>query len=494
MPVWPKNPRIYEINALVWVRELSSRYGQEITLATVPRQEWNSLAGHHMDAVWLMGVWERSPFGRDIALGHEGLREEYTHTLSDFNQNDVLGSPYCVRSYEVDSRLGGARGLAAARKELAKRGMLLILDYVPNHVAIDHPWVKGHPEIFVRGTRQDMSEEPSLFTELGNGIFALGRDPYFPAWTDVLQLNAFHQGMRKMAIRTLKEIATQCDGVRCDMAMLLINDVFERTWGDHAGAPPDDDFWEEVIPAVRKEHPEVLFMAEAYWDLEWTLMQQGFNCCYDKRLYDRLVRGSADGVRLHLSADVEYQERLVRFIENHDEPRAAAAFGEERARAAAVAMTTLPGTRLYHEGQLEGRRVKLPVQLGRGPREEVDPATSEFYRRLLECTRGELMSRGRWLLCDVEGWPDNASCRNILAWCWKRGHGRTLVAVNLSDRQSQGMVKLPWPDLAGRSWKLTDLMGGSSFENEGDEIAANGLYVDLSPWGYHVLAFGDGPE
>ncbi len=258
----------------------------------------------------------------------------------------------------------GPDGLAAARKELAVRGLRLMLDFVPNHVAPDHPWVAAHPEYFIRGTVEDLARAPGDFFEADGAVFACGRDPYFPPWQDVLQLNAFSPALRQAAVRTLHEIADQCDGVRCDMAMLLINRVFEQTWGARAGQAPAGEYWREVIAAVRAHHPGFLFMAEAYWDLEWELQQQGFDYCYDKRLYDRLEHDFAEQIRLHLVADLAYQEKLVRFIENHDEPRAAATFADRKARAAATTILTLPGAKLLHEGQLDGRRVKLPVQLG----------------------------------------------------------------------------------------------------------------------------------
>ena len=106
--------------------------------------------------------------------------------------------------------------------------------------------------------------------------------------------------------------------------------------------------------------------------MEYTLQQQGFDYCYDKRLYDRLAHEDAAAVRGHLQADLAYQARLLRFIENHDEPRAAPTFGP-RARAAAVVMSTIPGARLYHDGQLDGYRTHIPVFLTRGPVEEPDP-------------------------------------------------------------------------------------------------------------------------
>ena len=139
----------------------------------------------------------------------------------------------------------------------------------------------------------------------------------------MVQLNAFSQDLRDAHVATLRDIADQCDGVRCDMAMLMMNETFARTWGERVGPAPAGDYWPEVIAAVREDHPDFCFIAEAYWDLEWALQSQGFDYCYDKRLYDRLLHETAEDVRLHLTADTGYQQRLLRFVENHDEPRAA---------------------------------------------------------------------------------------------------------------------------------------------------------------------------
>ena len=329
-----------------------------------------------------MGVWERSPAGIEISMRNKGLLEDFRRALPDFSAQDNVGSPYCVRRYVVDGHLGGPQGLAAARKALAKRGIRLILDFVPNHVAPDHPWVSDHPEYFVQGNADDAKNDPASFIEAGGKVFACGRDPFFPAWPDVLQLNAFQPGLRQAVIETVAEIAGQCDGIRCDMAMLMLNTIFERTWGARAGTRPADDYWRTVIPAIKAKRPEFRFIAEAYWDLEWELQQQGFDYCYDKKLYDRMEHGAAENVRLHLLADLPYQEGMVRFIENHDEPRAAAAFPDGKGRAAAVAVLTLPGARLLHEGQFEGLKVRLPVFLARRPEEPVDHDLAAFYGRL----------------------------------------------------------------------------------------------------------------
>ena len=354
-------------------------------------RDWDQIASLGFNAVWLMGVWERSPEGIRISMANDGLLADFRRALPDFTDQDNVGSPYCVRRYTVDAHLGGPEALAVVRRKLADRGLSLLLDFVPNHVAPDHPWVTDASRVFHPGRRRGPAPEPRFICCSRGKVLACGRDPYFPAWPDVLQLNAFDPGLRSSAVKTVQEIADQCDGVRCDMAMLMMSNVFERTWGSRAGTRPDSDYWPHLIPAVKGRHPGFQFIAEAYWDMEWELQQQGFDYCYDKRLYDRLEHDSAESVRLHLCADLPYQEKLVRFIENHDEPRASAAFTPEKHRASAVTALTLPGACLIHEGQMEGRRVRLPVFLARRPEESPDSDLLAFYRTLLMT-----FSRGRF--------------------------------------------------------------------------------------------------
>ena len=211
---------------------------------------------------------------------------------------------------------------------------------------------------------------------------AYGRDPYFSGWPDTLQLNYANPDVREAMARELEKIAGMCDGVRCDMAMLVLPDVFERTWGMRPHS-----FWPDAIARTRARQPDFLFMAEVYWDLEWTLQQQGFDYTYDKRLYDRLREGHARPVRDHFRADLDFQRRSARFLENHDEPRAAAAFPQSIHKAAAVLTYFCPGLRFIHQGQMDGLRMKIPVHLSRGPKEAIDTELHEFYDRLLACLR-----------------------------------------------------------------------------------------------------------
>jgi len=288
-------------------------------------------------------------------------------------------------------------------------------------------------------------------------------------------------------IETLSSIAQQCDGVRCDMAMLLLNSIFERTWGRRTGPRPATEYWVDVISAIKSKYPRFLFIAEAYWDLEWELQQQGFDFCYDKKLYDRLEHSDAESVRLHLCADLAYQGKLLRFIENHDEPRAAATFSPAKQRAVALTIATLPGTKLFHEGQFEGRKVRLPVFLGRRPDESVDRDLHEFYSKLLKAVTQPVFRAGHWSLCDRTGWPDNSSFQSLVAWTWVHHDERYLIAVNLSDRSVQARVQMRWADAAGVKWHLIDVLSDATYERGGDEMVSPGLYVELGPWNFHLF-------
>ncbi|HEY7133732.1 MAG TPA: alpha-amylase family glycosyl hydrolase [Acidimicrobiia bacterium] len=478
-------PFVHELDTWPWLERLGAEAGHTIDLATVPENEWDAIAAAGFDAVWLMGVWQRSPAGVALALANPSLVASFEAALPGYRADDVVGSPYCIRDYVVDERLGGASGLAVARDALARRGVGLVLDFVPNHVAPDHPWTVQFPDRFVTGTPDDLRNEASSFVEIAGRVLANGKDPFFPAWPDVVQLNAFSPGLRAAVIDTLRGIADQCDGVRCDMAMLVMNDTFARTWGTRAGERPDDDYWPVVIGAVRASHPDFRFIAEAYWDLEWALQQQGFDYCYDKRLYDRLLHDAPEQVHLHLLADVGYQGKLMRFLENHDEPRAASLLSPAREKAVAVATLTQAGARLVHEGQAEGWKVHLPVFLDRFPVEATDGDLAAFYGRLFAALRDPTFRHGRWRLCERSGWPGNDTFENLLAWCWDGEH-RWLVIVNLGDGPASGHVRAPWDDLRGRTWPLVDPTNDQTFERSGDEMC-DGLYVELEPWHWHLL-------
>ena len=253
--------------------------------------------------------------------------------------------------------------------------------------------MEEHPEYYIPGTELDLARAPANYTwvrrQRGDILLAHGRDPYFPGWPDTLQLNYGNPALQETMIGELVKIAGQCDGVRCDMAMLVLPEVFARTWG-----MPAQPFWPQATQRVRARVPDFCFMAEVYWDLEWTLQQQGFDYTYDKRLYDRLRDGHARPVREHFHAGLEYQNKLARFLENHDEPRAAATFSPEVHEAAAVITFLSPGLRFFHQGQFQGRQKRISPHLVRGPDEPIDQQLEQFYDRLLAVLRQPVRAPG----------------------------------------------------------------------------------------------------
>ena len=483
----PRYPSLYQINTRVWLTELSGALGRAATLDEVPDAELDRLAAMGFDWVWLLSVWRTGLAGQRVSRENPEWRREFEQTLPDLREEDIAGSGFAITGYVVEPALGGDAALARVRERLRKRGLRLMLDFVPNHTALDHPWVQAHPEYYVAGTELDLARQPQNYTRVagaeGSLLLAHGRDPYFPGWPDTLQLDYSNPATQEAMIRELLKISRQCDGVRCDMAMLVLPDVFERTWGRRAPL-----FWPEATRRTRKQVPGFLFMAEVYWDLEWTMLQQGFDYAYDKRLYDRLREGHARPVREHLHAGLDYQSKLARFMENHDEPRAAATFAPGTHEAAAVVTYLTPGLRFLHQGQLEGRRKRISPHLVRAPAEPVDVALQSFYGRVLAVLRQPALRDGEWSLLEcAPAWDGNWTSDCFIAWAWRVDGARRLVAVNYAGNRSQCYVRVPFPELAGRTWKLADAMGPAVYQRDGNDLLARGLYLDLPPWGYHVF-------
>jgi hypothetical protein len=230
-------------------------------------------------------------------------------------------------------------------------------------------------------------------------------------------------------------------------------------------------------------------MAEVYWDLEWTMQQAGFDYAYDKRLYDRLREQHARPVREHLHAGLEYQDKLARFLENHDEPRAAAVFERDVHEAAAVVTFLTPGLRFFHHGQFDGRRKRISPHLVRAPQEPRDDVLRQFYERLLAVLRRAAVRDGQWSLLEcVPAWEGNWTADGFLAFAWQgTASDQLLVVVNYAAHQGQCYVRLPFAGLAGRTVRFDDLLASASYERAGDDLAARGLYLDLPPWGYHAF-------
>ncbi len=479
---------LFQANTRVWLTELSRDLRRPATLDDIPDAALDRLVKMGFDWVWLLSVWQTGLRGQHVSRSNHEWRKEFEETLPDLREEDIAGSGFAITGYTVHSNLGGDAALARLRERLQKRGLRLMLDFVPNHTALDHPWVEDHPEYYISGTELDLTREPKNHTwarrKHGDLVLAHGRDPYFPGWPDTLQLNYGNPATEEAMIGELVKIAGQCDGVRCDMAMLVLPDVFERTWGIRA-----QPFWPMATERVRKRVTNFCFMAEVYWDLEWKLQEQGFDYTYDKRLYDRLREGHARPVREHFHAGLDYQNKLTRLLENHDEPRAAATFSPEVHEAAAVITFLSPGMRFFHQGQLEGRKKRISPHLCRGPDEPIDQKLKHFYDRLLAVLHHPVVRNGQWQLLEcIPAWEGNWTWDCFVAFAWQGTNGkRLLVIVNYAPNRSQCYIRLPFTVLGGGRWRLKDLLGDAQYDRDGNGLQSQGLYMDVPPWQYHVF-------
>ena len=450
-------PSLFQINTRVWLRRLANERGKRMTLADVDDAIVDRFAQRGFDWIYLLSVWQTGRAGRVVSRNNAEWRAEFNAVLPDLVDEDICGSGFAITAYTVSDELGGEAALAAFRERLARRGIRLMLDFVPNHTALDHPWVKVHPDYYVQGSEELLAAAPRNYirmeTDTGPRILAHGRDPNYPGWPDTLQLNYGNPDLQKVRCEELLAISEKCDGVRCDMAMLLLPDVFERTW-----AMTPEPFWPKAMATVRQAHPTFTFMAEVYWDLEWTLQQQGFDYCYDKRLYDRLQSGNVRSIREHLKAGLDYQDKLARFLENHDEPRAASVFPWPRHRAAAVITFLSPGLRFFHQGQFEGARVRIPVHLCRGPEEPINHEISEFYNRLLAILKDtEDFRDGDWSLIEPSpAWTGNESSDGFVAFAWTGNDKPVLCHRRKLPRTSGPMLSCPAVPGVGRTACASD--------------------------------------
>jgi hypothetical protein len=490
-PIEAVNPSLYQLNTKTYL----STIGPQATLDDIPDGFIESLSRRGFDWLWLLGVWRLGPTGRLIALQQRSWLGDQSNLLPDLTDQDIAGSPFAVCSYSVDPSLGGNAALLRARQRFASYGIRLLLDFVPNHIGFDHPWVGTNPEFLINGDEDFLQRDPDTWVRLSDGrVVAFGRDPNFPGWTDTLQLNYSNPALRHAMIAELKHIAMLCDGVRCDMAMLVEPEIFRLTWANRAPSTNHEfsSFWKESINEVRAEYPDFLFLAEVYWDYEYKLQQLGFDYTYDKTLYDRVTALEPQRVREHLTADLEYQSRMARFLENHDEPRIASRLSTDQQLAAAVITYLSPGLRFFHDGQLVGKRFRVPVQLKRAPLEAPDLDIIRLYDKLLPILQSRINRSGTWMLLkNKPAWPENSTYQNFISFLIQHPEGDLLACVNYAATRGQSFVDLG--KLSGsvsnflqfdvdKTVTFTDLLSNDTFERPSRDLVDRGLYLDCQAW------------
>ncbi|MDB6032587.1 MAG: Alpha amylase catalytic region [Verrucomicrobiales bacterium] len=459
-----------------------------MTLGAVPESEflrWKQFGFTH---IWLMGIWEVGLRSRVHSLAH--VREQAVGL--GCHESEIHGSTYSIAGYRVDERLGGEDGLLQFRERLHRHGLSLILDFIPNHIGLDHSWIRERPELLVHNHRKI----PGTFrehTKAGIRFIAHGKDPYFPPWSDTAQVDYRNPEARLLMRQELLSIANRCDGVRCDMAMLMLNDVFEKTWStfptNHPA--PQQEFWSEAIPAVRSAHPRFLFLAEAYWDLEPRLQQLGFDFVYLKTFYDHLIARRYRELTAFLERPVSFLEHGAFFLENHDEPRIAHLLSWPEHQAAALLLLSLPGLRLLHEGQLEGLSKRISVHLGRRPPDDPSHEVVRFYEKLLAFLPTTFVGKGRWRLLEADPEMSGGSVPSgVLFIQWQSAADAfDVVAVNLSAESAACRVQLPGAQNTLKGWICTSEFSVSSLQHVDWRLIGQSLFLIVQPHHGQVLRF-----
>ena len=485
-------PRLLEINARIWLRRLDKSF----TLSSIPDDQIKQWQEKGIDMIWLMGVWENN---RDVINEYcfePELITSYNAALKDWKNDDIIGSPYSIDKYEINPIIGTKGDLLTFKRKLNDAGIQLVLDFISNHFSAKSSLLWTNKKIFLYADEYIFKNDPYTFYKSpanDKEYLAHGRDPFFPPWKDTVQINFYNQEAREYLINILLNLTELCDGVRCDMAMLPLNNIFFNTWigvlKKYGFEKPEKEFWEEAISKVKSKNQDFIFIAETYWDLEWQLQNLGFDFTYDKRLTDRLVAGDIHGVKDHLHAEKSYQDKSVRFLENHDEDRAIVKFGRERSMAAAVIISTIPGIAFYFDGQCEGKKIKLPIQLGREPEEKQDEKIKEFYDSLLQITKANIFRNGNWKMLEVSTVADNdSSYENLLAWEWRLDGELMLVAVNYSNSTARGRLKFEITSTTDEVF-LFDILNQSSYRRSLKEIIEKGLFVELKSFNSHIFSF-----
>ena len=484
------DPLLYEINTRCWLAELSAQTGRRLTLADVPEAEFDFWRRSGFTHIWLMGVWTLGRRGRHWS------RKVLAGCPPAVPDAEIAGSPYAITGYDVAREFGGDAALQKFRRRLNAQGLRLVLDFIPNHTALDHPWVRTRPEFYI--TSQEGGPGMTQPFRGSTQWFAHGSCGHDPPWMDTLQLDYRQETVRRAMIEELLGVAGRCDGVRCDMAMLALNGIFARIWRAWPGnseKPSGDsatEFWRDAIDAVHARHAPFLFLAEAYWDCEARLQELGFNYTYDKVLYDRLVSREAPRTTEYLqSRPAEFVRRSAHFLENHDEPRIASLLSFEEHRAAALLVLALPGLRLLHEGQLGGLEIHANLHLACRAAESADERLGCFYERLLAALQQTAVGRGQGRLLPAQpAWPDNPTHRNFVLLQWQDescASAFDLAVIHLGATRGQCWAPLSAHGLAEADWRLTDLLGDEIHERRGAELSQRGLYLDLLPHGAQLF-------
>ncbi|MCR4417053.1 MAG: alpha-amylase family glycosyl hydrolase [Ignavibacteria bacterium] len=491
---------VYQIDIREFFFRHKSKNSGIKNLLDLPSEFFDEIKSLGVEFLWLLGIYEPSQASREISISMTELHKKYSTSLLDWKEDDVIGSPYAITSYKISKEFGGEEVYKKFREKIKKNYKLkTILDFVPNHLAIDSPVVQKHPEFFIQATEDKKNKCPEDYIKINimgkEYIFAHGREPYSPVWKDTLQLDYRSKSVREFMIKELLKLSKKCDGVRCDMSMLLLSDIFFDNWKDYPlpkdYVPAAQEFWYDAISKVKKENPDFVFIAEVYWHRENDLLELGFDFVYDKLIYELLIDNRVDLINEYIKKNFSYQKNRFLFLENHDEQRSAHIFSDEKLKAVATLIYTLPSMKLIYDGQLEGKEFHHAIQLRRLQNEEVNSELKNFYKKLFNAIKNSSIPKAYFkLLKPVAAWEGNPGFFNFIIYLYEDEKFRKdLVVINLSPYQSQCKVKVDSYDLIGKKFLIKDRLSDEEYIRDGNEMFYNGLYLDVKPYQSQIFEF-----
>eukprot|EP01125_Pyxidicula_operculata_P014837 TRINITY_DN4994_c0_g1_i1.p1 TRINITY_DN4994_c0_g1~~TRINITY_DN4994_c0_g1_i1.p1 ORF type:complete len:512 (+),score=87.70 TRINITY_DN4994_c0_g1_i1:405-1940(+) len=485
-------PQMYEISTRPWLYLLSQKYGRNITtLNAIPMQEFSNLKNAGYDIVWLMGVWQLGAYGLNYDQTNPSLLAYYSTVLPGYTKADIIGSPYAVVDYTCNSELGSDSDIASLRSKLNSMGLKLMLDFVPNHSAVDDPWTSTHIEYYVRAPSKSPPYDPSRY--MSNGI-AYGWSGWGDSWQDTAQYNYWNMNFRTVITKNILKIASLSDYIRCDMAYLLLNDNINSIWSSQLSywgySRPSTEFWSDAISYVKSQYPNVQFLGEVYSPWQQALQNVGFDFTYDKTLYDHLSGYNLDDIRSYISnTPLSFHQKSAHFVENHDEPRAAYHFGTNyKADAAAIISMTLPGMRFYFMGQEDGYYNKLDIHLRRAAPEAIHDGVPQFYSKFVNILSMDVFHSGVWTYLTVGNSGDSW---RLMAWKWALAAQKVLVVINFSDTDGSGSVVLSdaQPINGNDTIPVTELFSNTVYQRSAKEMRTTGLNVVVSSWSAQIFQY-----
>ncbi len=535
----------------VWLDQLSRRYGRPIRrIDEIPDEELARLAGWGINALWLIGIWERSRASQLIK--------------QRCGNPEALPSAYSIYDYSVAEDLGGI----AAFERLKERGwryhIRIAVDMVPNHTGIVSRWVIEHPNWFIQTDQPpfsrysfngpDLSQDPRVGVFLEDGYWDRsdaavvfkhvdrssgqvryifhGNDGTGMPWNDTAQLNFLMAEVREAVIREVLKVARLSPIIRLDAAMVLTKKHYQRLWFPEPGTGGDiparaehglnkrqfnrllpNEFWRDVVDRVNREAPDCLLLAEAFWLLETFFVRTlGMHRVYNSAFMNMLKNEENGKYRALIRNTLEYNpeilKRYVNFMSNPDELSAQTLFGSGlKFFGVTVMMSTLPGLPMFGHGQIEGFSEKYGMEYRRAyAPEEADPHLIQRHEReVFPLLHKRRLFSGveHFLLYDLHDAADRVN-EDVFAYSNRRDNERALVVFNNQNREARGWLKettatggpIPPRSIAdglglhnGRDvfYSFRDLRTDLTYIRSGAEITAHGLYVKLSAYQYHVF-------